>query len=130
MAISLCSALRGPRLYALLSRQNYVSAKGAKDISLEALRELPFAFRQADELASGSMDRLVLVRQSGKLTAAEVIDYKTDTVETPDQLRELTEYYRPQIEAYKRATERITGLPADCITAKLMFLSADEVVVL
>ena len=72
--------------------------------------------------------RLVLVRQSGRLTAAEVIDYKTYTVTNPTQLPELTEFYRPQLEAYKKAAERITGLPAEKITARLVFLSGDEVV--
>ncbi|MGI8979518.1 MAG: UvrD-helicase domain-containing protein [Pirellulaceae bacterium] len=121
-------ALRGPRVAALLSRQHYELSANGKHISLEALRELPFAFRQDDELLSGSIDRLVLVRQSGKLTAAEVIDYKTDTVTSPAQLPELTKFYRPQLEAYKRAAARITGLSADRITAKLVFLSADEVI--
>jgi len=67
-------------------------------------------------LLNGSIDRLVLVRQSGRLTAAEVIDFKTDTVTNPTQLLELTEFYRPQLEAYKEAAERITGLPAERIT--------------
>jgi ATP-dependent exoDNAse (exonuclease V) beta subunit len=120
-------ALRGPRLAALLSRRHYELATGGQDITLEALRELPFAFRQEDQLLNGSIDRLVLVRQSGRLTAAEVIDFKTDTVTNPTQLLELTEFYRPQLEAYKEAAERITGLPAERITAKLVFLSADEV---
>ena len=121
-------ALRGPRVAALLSRQHYELIANGKDVTLEALRELPFAFRQDDELLSGSIDRLVLVRQAAKLVAAEVIDYKTDTVTSTAQLRELTEFYRPQLEAYQRAAARITGLSADRITAKLAFLSADEVV--
>ncbi|MFN0018350.1 MAG: UvrD-helicase domain-containing protein [Pirellulaceae bacterium] len=121
-------ALRGPHLAALLSRKHYELAAGGKEITLEAHRELPFAFRQDDELQSGSIDRLVLVRQSGRLISAEVIDYKTDTVTSPNQLPELTAFYRPQLEAYKRAAEKITGLPENRITAKLVFLSADEVV--
>lgn len=121
-------ALRGPRVSALLSRRHYELAAGGKDVTLEALRELPFAFRQEDQLLNGSIDRLVLVRQSGRLTAAEVIDFKTDTVTSPTQLPELTEFYRPQLEAYKKAAERITGLPAERITARVVFLSADEVV--
>ncbi len=120
--------LAGPNLAALLSRRHYELSAERKAITLEALRELPFAFRQNDELLSGTIDRLVLVRQSGRLTAAEVIDYKTDTVTSPAQLSELTEFYRPQLAAYKQAAERITGLPAECITAKLVFLSVDEVV--
>ncbi len=121
-------ALRGPRLAALLSRRHYELSANGKAVTLEALRELPFAFRQNDELLSGSIDRLVLVRQADRLVAAEVIDYKTDTVTSPVQLGELTEFYRPQLEAYQRAAARITGLSADRITAKLAFLSADEVV--
>src|SRR6185436_3608321 len=110
------------------SRRHYELAAGGKDVTLEVHRELPFAFRQEDQLLNGSIDRLVLTRQSGRLTAAEFIDFKTDTVTSPNQLPELTEFYRPQLEAYKRAAERITGLPADWITARLVFLSADEVV--
>lgn len=128
-------ALRGPHLAALLSRKCYelvgrsnAPSSKEQDITLEAFRELPFAFRQDDELLNGSIDRLVLVRQSGRLISAEVIDYKTDSITSPNQLPELTAFYRPQLEAYKRAAERITGLPENRITAKLMFLSADEVV--
>lgn len=121
-------ALRGPQLAALLSRKHYDPAAGGKEITVEALRELPFAFRQEDQLLNGTMDRLVLVRQSGRLVSAEVIDYKTDSVTSTNQLPELTAFYRPQLEAYKRAAEKITGLPENRITAKLVFLSADEVI--
>jgi ATP-dependent exoDNAse (exonuclease V) beta subunit len=111
-----------------LSRRHYELAAGGNDVALEVHRELPFALRQEDQLLNGSIDRLVLTRQAGRLAAAEVIDFKTDSVTSPNQLPELTEFYRPQLEAYRNAAERITGVPADRITARLVFLSADEVV--
>ena len=119
-------ALLGPKISTLLSRRFYAS--WGKALSLETERELPFAFREGDQILSGSIDRLVLISTAGKLMAADVVDYKTDAVASPARLPELVEHYRPQLEAYKRAAERITRLPADCITAWLVFLSLDEVV--
>jgi hypothetical protein len=37
-------------------------------------------------------------------------------------LKTIVAHYRPQIEAYRRAVARFTGLPADHITARLLFV--------
>ena len=60
--------------------------------------------------------------KQGKLT---VIDFKTDYV-TKETQYERAESYRPQIEAYSRAMERITGLP---VARKILyFFSTDSAV--
>jgi ATP-dependent exoDNAse (exonuclease V) beta subunit len=69
-----------------------------------------------------------LARKGDKLISAEIVDYKTDALASPALLPELIEFYRPQLEAYKRAAQKITSLPADSVTARLVFLSLDEVV--
>lgn len=118
--------LQRPKIASLLRRQFY--DPWGKALTLETERELPFALRDGDQLLSGSIDRLVLISAGGKLIAADVVDYKTDTVSSPSRVSELVEHYCPQLEAYKRAVCKITGLPIECVTARLAFLSADEVV--
>jgi len=56
-----------------------------------------------------------------------VLDYKTDRASGPD-LSERVEHYRPQLEGYRRALAAITGLGAERIEARLLFLPAGELV--
>ncbi|MCZ6598531.1 MAG: UvrD-helicase domain-containing protein [Planctomycetota bacterium] len=78
-----------------------------------------------DELWTGSFDRVVLHRDSGKLVRAELIDYKTDPVEGAELAKRVT-FYRPQLEAYRRVLAHMTGLDESAIDAQLLFLEADE----
>jgi ATP-dependent helicase/nuclease subunit A len=61
--------------------------------------------------------------------AAEVLDFKTDTIAAGDKraLAERVEFYRPQIEAYRQAVAKLYHLELKCITARLVFLSANAV---
>lgn len=40
-----------------------------------------------------------------------VVDFKTDHVETAEELRDRAEHYRPQLEAYSRALEQVLERP-------------------
>ena len=55
-----------------------------------------------------------------------VVDFKTDRVFTPPEVRERAEHYRPQLEAYSRALERVLERPVTRRT--LYFLAAGETV--
>ena len=53
-----------------------------------------------------------------------VVDFKTDRVFTAEELRVRAERYRPQLEAYSRALERVLEKPV--ARRVLFFLSAGE----
>jgi len=75
----------------------------------------------------GSIDRLVVFfDDQGKPTHAEVIDWKSDSF-TSEEIESKIEYYAPQLSSYRLAAAKLLGLGIDCITAKLVFISTQEV---
>ncbi|MCL5289445.1 MAG: PD-(D/E)XK nuclease family protein [Firmicutes bacterium] len=72
--------------------------------------EVPFSARDystkngGERIISGVID-LVFEEEDGWVIA----DYKTDNVESEEQLAELVKYYSPQVEMYKRFWEKMSG---------------------
>jgi len=62
----------------------------------------------------------------GRPVGADVIDFKSDAVslDSPEALEARVEVYRPQLEAYRGAVVSLTGLPAEKISARLVFSEA------
>lgn len=98
-------------------------------MTLEVERERSFAVRHDDRLLTGAIDRLVLVRCAprgtagpGPLVASEILDFKTDTIsgDFAAGLAQLTERYAPQLDGYRRSVAQLTGLPLDCVFARLV----------
>ena len=130
-----------PRIARALSREEYAnvgelgfSAKIAAELAqrpleLEVRPELHFAIRQPDGLLEGYIDRLVLLRHGERIVAADILDFKTDAMAPRDakKIAERTEFYRPQIEAYRRAVMQITGLPAERVMGRLLFVEGGAV---
>jgi ATP-dependent exoDNAse (exonuclease V) beta subunit len=87
-------------------------------------QELPFLHRMTDGILQGYIDRLVLVEESGRVVAAEVLDFKTDYIDAsdPHALDDRVAHYRPQIDAYRTAVAARYGLNLDRISGKLLFL--------
>ena len=113
-----------PEIVALLRRP-------AGDVA--ALREQPFVARARPAegpvtLVQGQLDRLVLRRVNGQVVSADVVDFKTDTADSPRIVRELTEHYAPQLRAYRDAVAAWLGLPVSDVTARLAFVSCGWVV--
>jgi ATP-dependent exoDNAse (exonuclease V) beta subunit len=100
------------------------------EIELEVQRERPFAVRSGDEILTGSIDRLVLVRRGNQVIAADVLDYKTDAIAPGNRalLAEKTAFYTPQLNAYRLAVSKLYRLSERQITARLVFLAAGIVV--
>ncbi|MEX0712944.1 MAG: 3'-5' exonuclease, partial [Pirellulales bacterium] len=90
----------------------------------EVHREYPFVVRDGEVLLQGAIDRLVLFSNGQRIVAAHLIDFKTDQVSAAGAIEEKLEYYRPQIEAYCRAAEKLTGLDRAHISACLLFVGA------
>jgi ATP-dependent exoDNAse (exonuclease V) beta subunit len=136
--ITFQSMLEMPEVMALLDRSFYESPRD--DHLLQALavtgthgtlravahNERRFAVRDQGRLLSGIMDRIVLLYESDRLVAADIIDYKTDTAHRDDEskLDELVEFYRPQIEAYRRAAATMFQLTPRQISARLLFVAS------
>jgi ATP-dependent helicase/nuclease subunit A len=80
---------------------------------------------------SGTLDRVNINRnKQGKITAATIIDYKTDDVPDADALRAKLEGYAPQIALYRQAVSRLTGLMESEIQAFLLFTRLKRLVAL
>jgi len=118
--------LESPATRALLRRAEQKSAAG--DMRVERERSFSVVAPDADDvecLWTGAMDRVVVHEEGGKPVRAEVIDFKTDAVEG-DRLDARVDFYRPQIEAYRRVCARMTGLSEEQVDCRLLFLAAGE----
>ena len=94
---------------------------------LEVHNERRFAVNIESGLMEGVIDRLVLVYQGNNLVAADVIDFKSDPVDD-SELSSRIEYYRPQLDGYRHAVSKFTGLPIEKVSARIVFLENDCVV--
>jgi ATP-dependent exoDNAse (exonuclease V) beta subunit len=99
------------------------------EVELAVQSERAFAVREGDQMVSGKIDRLVLIRRGGKLIAADILDFKTDTLPAGERaaLAERIGFYRPQVEAYRMAAAISFRLDPRQITAQLIFLALGQV---
>jgi ATP-dependent exoDNAse (exonuclease V) beta subunit len=119
--------LAAPEIGALLRRSAYPAAP---EDAVQVERERPFARRVGDEIQEGFIDRLVLTSREGRITAAHVLDFKTDDVAPGDEQRlgERTVRYRPQMEAYRAVAAEQYALPLGTVRGTLLFLAAGRAV--
>ena len=84
-------------------------------------RERAFDLLHDGEWISGVMDRVVIeMNARGVPAAAWLIDFKTDTVSDEEEIAKKVAGYRPQIEIYRNALSKLTGLKPDAIRASLI----------
>jgi ATP-dependent exoDNAse (exonuclease V) beta subunit len=95
-------------------------------LELEVYRERRIAFRTETDLVNGIVDRLVLYRQNGTVIAADVIDYKTDTVNSESDVKSLRELYGNQLRQYGTAMETIYHLDSSRIVTRLGLLATGQ----
>ncbi len=116
--------LAAPTIKEALSRKSYPPGT-----DLTVWRERPFALRTENGILTGSMDRLVVVKNGGKIVAADVLDFKTDEIAAGDEqaLAAKVNFYRPQVEAYREAAGKMLKLEPALVGARLVFLSAGMV---
>lgn len=95
-------------------------SNGGTRLVIEA--ERGFALRWDGQLVAGSIDRLVWLYAGERLVAADILDFKTDALDDGDTLSSKTEYYRPQLEAYRRAVCQMSNLAADHVQTRLLFV--------
>ena len=76
----------------------------------------------------GCFDRVVLsLSESDEIMAAEIIDFKTDRPGKDVGLDQLVDRYRGQLESYRSALVRLTGLPENKIRMTLLFTSMPQI---
>ena len=91
--------------------------------AVELWREKRFEIVLGDaEWISGAFDRVTIHRAAGGcVTRAEILDYKSNRVESESQIEKTAEGYRPQLSLYGRALARILAVPSSAISLRLLF---------
>jgi ATP-dependent exoDNAse (exonuclease V) beta subunit len=122
-AVAAALSRRGDDMPAALGFPEPVCAElRGEGVTKRLHRERSFVVRDQDALIFGTVDRVMLFYADGKLLAADILDFKTDAVETDAQVAERAEFYRPQLQAYRHAAAALTGLTPERISARLLFV--------
>jgi ATP-dependent exoDNAse (exonuclease V) beta subunit len=116
--------LDNPAIAGVLTREQSPN----HSLSPRVLREHPFACRFERTLISGIIDRLVLWSSKNKSVAAEIVDFKTDTISDPAALPARVETYRPQLDFYRQAVAQLFQIAANDVSATLVFVQPGEIV--
>lgn len=108
-----------PVVQAALSRAGYERADGTPQL----FRERAFAVRRNDTLLNGKFDRLVVWFHGPTAVAADVLDLKSDVVPAErGAVSARAEIYRGQMDAYRQAAMQLYRLPAEKVSASLLFV--------
>jgi ATP-dependent helicase/nuclease subunit A len=86
-----------------------------------AWNEVPVQYLEDERLVHGVIDRVVLAGERVTL-----VDYKSHVHATPGTLDELVDHYRPQIQCYAQAAQRLW--PGHRVDACLLFTACRELV--
>ena len=104
-------AFRDGIMEQIRAREPRYDERGGRTVDL--FREQPVEAILDGKWLSGIVDRLHVIRDgAGVVKEVEVIDFKTDAVETPEQL---VERYAGQMEAYREVMAKaFGGAPVRC----------------
>lgn len=103
-----------------------ISANGR--VSREVWRERTFDLLLNGQWVSGQMDRVVIEREvGGQVIAAMILDFKTDAVASAEDRKIRARGYAPQLQLYREAVRRLTGLAEDKVATLLVFTGTGEV---
>ena len=110
-----CNALvPGNNITALLSRPSG---------DFELWNEYRFILKNSENIIiPGAFDRVIIHKENGTPSSAEIIDYKTDNLEKIEDFSIYTE----QMITYKRSLSSITGLPETQIKCIICSLNLDQ----
>lgn len=84
------------------------SLRGAVELDARTLSEVYLVVREGDRFLEGYIDLLV---DAGP-ESLSILDYKTDRATTDAEVAAKQEHYAPQLAAYARAIEQVTGRAA------------------
>ena len=99
------------------------SAFARPDAHSTLWRERPFDLVLEDGgWLSGVFDRVIIERDAaGQVQRVRIIDFKTDDAPSAEALAEKVASYRPQLELYREAAAKLTGVPIAQVHATLVF---------
>ncbi|MBE6356628.1 MAG: hypothetical protein E7058_05900 [Lentisphaerae bacterium] len=112
-----CSALtNGSPIRELLKRP---------DQECELWLERRFLLKNAaQQLVPGAFDRVQIFRDNGKITQAEIIDYKSDRIKSAAGF----EIYFEQLRSYRNSLSILLDLPEEQISCKICALRLNEII--
>lgn len=118
-------SMEKPDVRAVLSRSAYEPG-----LTPQVWNERTFVVRRNDTILRGTFDRLVVLFDGETAVRADIIDFKSDTLDAndPATVEAKKELYRPQLEAYRAAVEQLYALPSDQIATRLVFVEPGVVV--
>ena len=92
-------------------------------------RERAFSYVDGEQFINGVFDRVVIHQDDrGQITAAHIIDFKTDRIHPANTLQQATARHRPQLEVYRTALSKIIGIDASLIELHLLFTHVPQLV--
>ncbi|MEM9280726.1 MAG: UvrD-helicase domain-containing protein [Verrucomicrobiota bacterium] len=96
----------------------------------EVWRERSFEILLEGEWLSGTFDRVVVTKDDlGTPQSATIIDFKTDRIDSPEDIEAVTKSYRPQLQLYRKVLARMLNLPHQAITAQLLMARKGDLVI-
>ncbi|MEM6915784.1 MAG: PD-(D/E)XK nuclease family protein, partial [Verrucomicrobiota bacterium] len=105
-----------------LQKPEIQSALSPSSDLCEVWREKSFEVLLDREWLSGTFDRVTIERSSsGKAVSASILDFKTDRVESEEDIERSLRTYRPQMETYRRVLSVMLGVAENEISASLLF---------
>jgi ATP-dependent exoDNAse (exonuclease V) beta subunit len=94
----------------------------------EVWLERSFVLEDEGAMIQGIFDRVILhYSETGDLDRAEIIDFKTDRLSSGGDEEELVNRHRNQLESYRVALHRLTGIPIAKIKMILLFTSIPNI---
>jgi ATP-dependent helicase/nuclease subunit A len=92
-------------------------------------RERRFDIVLDGNLVTGTFDRVVITRNAaGKAVSAEILDYKSNRVDSEPDIARTAQGYREQLTTYRRALSKILGIGEGSIVCRLIFTRPGRVV--
>jgi ATP-dependent helicase/nuclease subunit A len=79
---------------------------------------------QHDEIIPGAFDRVVIYKENGIPTEAEIFDYKSDNMQSAEEFA----VYFPQLKLYRESLAQMLALPPEKIACRILALKIKEVV--
>lgn len=97
------------------------AALARPDGDAELWREQAFELSLDGVWISGRFDRVVISRDKDKrVVSAAVLDFKSDRVDAAE-VGARAAFYGPQVASYRAALARLAGIPAQSVSARLIF---------
>jgi ATP-dependent exoDNAse (exonuclease V) beta subunit len=100
-------------------------------VNSDLWREKHFEVLLDGKLVSGVFDRVTIdYSADGKVENAQIFDFKSDRAPDEADLEDLARKYRPQLDIYDRALQKILGIDSSRVALRIIFTHAAQVVTL